>query len=159
MKTASKIYAALVFLFLYAPIIVLIIFSFNSSSSTSVFSGFSLRWYESLFQDKATLRAFYNTIILAVTLSVIATVLGTAAAVGINKYKKGFMRSSVMAVTYSDDESRDSDGHLDDAALCVCRQTGQFGGRPRFWHAADSPCHIRPALYYPHRAAEVASNG
>ena len=99
MKTASKIYAALVFLFLYAPIIVLIIFSFNSSSSTSVFSGFSLRWYESLFQDKATLRAFYNTIILAVTSSVIATVLGTAAAVGINKYKKGFMRSSVMAVT------------------------------------------------------------
>ena len=99
MKTASKIYAALVFLFLYAPIIVLIIFSFNSSSSTSVFSGFSVRWYESLFQDKATLRAFYNTIILAVTSSVIATVLGTAAAVGINKYKKGFMRSSVMAVT------------------------------------------------------------
>ena len=77
MKTASKVYAALVFLLLYAPIIVLIIFSFNSSSSTSVFSGFSLRWYESLFQDKATLRAFYNTIILAVTSSVIATVLGT----------------------------------------------------------------------------------
>lgn len=45
------------------------------------------------------MRAFYNTIILAVTSSVIATVLGTAAAVGINKYKKGFMRSSVMAVT------------------------------------------------------------
>ena len=73
MKTASKIYAALVFLFLYAPIIVLIIFSFNSSSSTSVFSGFSLRWYESLFQDKATLRAFYNTIILAVTSASINT--------------------------------------------------------------------------------------
>lgn len=160
MKTASKIYAALVFLFLYAPIIVLIIFSFNSSSSTSVFSGFSLRWYESLFQDKATLRAFYNTIILAVTSSVIATVLGTAAAVGINKYKKGFMRSSVMAVTNIPMMNPEIVTGISMMLLFVFgRQTGQFGGRPRFWHAADSPCHIRPALYYPHRAAEAASNG
>ena len=99
MKTASKIYSALVFLFLYAPIIVLILFSFNSSSSTSVFAGFSLQWYKSLFQDEATLRALYNTLILAVCSSVAATVIGTAAAVGIDKFKKGVARSSIMAVT------------------------------------------------------------
>lgn len=99
MKAFSKIYTFLVFLFLYAPIIVLIIFSFNSSSSTIVMSGFSLKWYQSLFEDKATLRALYNTLILAVASSVTATVLGTAAAVGIEKYRKGPLRSSVMAVT------------------------------------------------------------
>ncbi len=99
MKVASKIYATLVFAFLYAPIAVMIIFSFNSTSSTSVFSGFSLEWYKVLFEDEATLRALYNTIILAVCSSLIATVLGTAAAVGIDKFKKGVARSSVMAVT------------------------------------------------------------
>lgn len=67
MKTASKIYAGARVPFPLCANYRSDIFSFNSSSSTSVFSGFSLRWYESLFQDKATLRAFYNTIILAVT--------------------------------------------------------------------------------------------
>ncbi|MBQ9850626.1 MAG: ABC transporter permease [Clostridia bacterium] len=99
MKIFSKLYTVLVFLFLYAPIIVLIVFSFNSSSSTSMLSGFSLQWYKALFQDEATLRALYNTVILAVCSSVIATVLGTAAAVGIDKLKKGPVRSGIMAVT------------------------------------------------------------
>ena len=99
MKIASKVYAALVFFFLYAPIIVMIVFSFNSSSSTSVFSGFSFQWYKVLLEDEATLRALYNTLILAVSSSLIATVLGTAAAVGIDKFKKGVVRSSVMATT------------------------------------------------------------
>ena len=99
MKVFSKLYAVLVFLFLYAPIIVLVIFSFNESSSTSMLSGFSVQWYKRLFEDEATLKALYNTVILAVCSSVIATVLGTAAAVGIDKFKKGPVRSGVMAVT------------------------------------------------------------
>ncbi len=99
MKIASKIYTALVFAFLYAPIIVMIVFSFNSTSSTSVFSGFSMQWYKVLLEDETTLRALYNTLILAVSSSVIATVLGTAAAVGIDKYRKGALRTGVMAVT------------------------------------------------------------
>ena len=89
MKIASKIYTVLVFAFLYAPIIVMIVFSFNSTSSTSVFSGFSMQWYKVLLEDETTLRALYNTLILAVSSSVIATVLGTAAAVGIDKFRKG----------------------------------------------------------------------
>ncbi len=99
MKIASKIYTGLVFAFLYAPIIVMILFSFNTTTSTSVFSGFSLQWYKSLFEDEATLRALYNTIILAVSSSVIATVLGTSAAVGIDKMRKGPLRSGLMATT------------------------------------------------------------
>lgn len=99
MKTASRIYIALVFLFLYAPIFVLILFSFNSTSSTSVFSGFSLEWYKAILEDEATLKSLYNTVILAVASSLTATVLGTAAAVGIDRFKKGPARSGVMAVT------------------------------------------------------------
>lgn len=99
MKTASRLYTFFIFFFLYMPIVVLLIFSFNASSSTSVLTGFSFRWYESLFQDGSTLRALYNTLILAVSSSAVATVLGTAAAVGINKYRKGWFRSGVMAVT------------------------------------------------------------
>lgn len=99
MKIASKVYTFLVFLFLYAPILVMILFSFNASSSTSVFAGFSLDWYKALAEDEATLRSLYNTIILAVCSSVIATVLGTAAAVGIDKFKKGPVRAGIMATT------------------------------------------------------------
>lgn len=99
MKIASKIYTGLVFLFLYAPIIVMIVFSFNSTSSTSVFSGFSLQWYKALLEDEATLKALQNTLVLAVCSSVVSTVLGTAAAVGIDKFKKGPIRSGVMATT------------------------------------------------------------
>ena len=99
MKIASKVYTALVFAFLYAPIVVMIIFSFNSTSSTSVFSGFSTQWYKVLLEDEATLKALSNTLVLAVSSSVIATVLGTAAAVGIDKFRKGPLRSGVMAVT------------------------------------------------------------
>lgn len=99
MKTVSRIYTALVFIFLYAPIAVLIVFSFNASSSTSVLSGFSLHWYSSLLHDKATLRALYNTLILAVSSSILATVIGTAAAVGIDKFKKGPIKTSILATT------------------------------------------------------------
>ena len=99
MKVLSRIYTALVFIFLYAPIILLIIFSFNSSSSTVVFTGFSLKWYETLLQDSTTLKSVSNTVILAVCSSVISTIIGTAAAVGIEKYKKSAFRSAVMATT------------------------------------------------------------
>lgn len=99
MPAASKAYIALTFLFLYAPIIVLILYSFNSTASTSVFTGFSLKWYKSLIHDEASLRSLYNTLILAVTSSVIATVLGSAAAVGINAIRNKYVRSAVMTTT------------------------------------------------------------
>ena len=96
---ASGIYLALVMLFLYLPIIMLIVLSFNGTNSTSVIQGFSTKWYVELFKDSATITALTNTLILAVTSAITATVIGTLAAVGIDKMKKGFVKSSVMTVT------------------------------------------------------------
>ena len=88
MKKLSKIYLALVMLFLYMPIFVLIVFSFNVTKSRSVFSGFTFDWYIKLFHNELIMTSLLNTIIVAVIASVLATVLGTAAAIGINSMKK-----------------------------------------------------------------------
>jgi spermidine/putrescine transport system permease protein len=95
----SRLYTVLVFLFLYAPIAVLILFSFNAGKSTAVFEGFSLYWYKELLNDAATLEAFKNSMIVAVISSIIATVMGTAAATAIFSYKNKLLKSSIMTVT------------------------------------------------------------
>ena len=99
MTPLSKLYVALIMIFLYAPIIVMIVFSFNDSASTSVISGFSMRWYKSLMQDEGTIKALTNTLILAVSSSFIATVMGTAAAVGINTFRNKRIKQLTMGVT------------------------------------------------------------
>ena len=99
MKRASKIYTALIMVFLFAPIAILLVFSFNEAKSLSVFSGFSLKWYRELFRDYETLKAVVNTLILAVSASLISTVMGTAAAVGINKLRNKFLRTALDSVT------------------------------------------------------------
>ncbi|MEE1280295.1 MAG: ABC transporter permease [Oscillospiraceae bacterium] len=97
-KAFSKIYLALVYLFLYAPIFVLIVFSFNDSKSKSHFTGFSLRWYEELFENEMIMSSLLNTLVLALISSIIATLIGTLAAIGIYSMKKR-ARSAIMAVT------------------------------------------------------------
>ena len=99
MKALLRLYIALILIFLYAPLAVMVIFSFNSSNSTSLFAGFSLRWYAELFESEATLAALKNTFILAILSSVIATALGTIAAVGILGYKRKWIKSAVMSAT------------------------------------------------------------
>ncbi len=99
MKLISKIYIALIIFFLYAPIAVMIFFSFNSSNSTAVFEGFSLRWYTELFANDTVTTALLNTLILAVSSAVIATVLGSFAAVGIHSYRRKWSKGAVMSVT------------------------------------------------------------
>lgn len=100
MKAISKIYAVLIFLFLYAPIVVLIVFSFNDSTtmSRSVWSGFSIKWYLKLFQDGMLLSALRNTLVIAAVAALVSTVLGTAAAIGIGGMNK-LMKRMVMDVT------------------------------------------------------------
>ncbi len=97
-KAFSKIYLGLVYLFLYAPIIVLIVFSFNESKSKSHFSGFSFKWYVELFEDELIMTSLFNTLILALVSSVIATLIGTMAAIGIYSMRKK-SRNAVMWVT------------------------------------------------------------
>ena len=84
----SKVLNVLVFAFLYLPIAVLIVFSFNDSKSRTVWSGFSLHWYEELFQDEEILSAFSTTLTVSVLAAVIATVLGTAAAIGFHSMRR-----------------------------------------------------------------------
>ncbi len=96
---SSKFYIALCFVLLYAPIVILIFFSFNSLESTGVFGGFSLKWYESILQNELAKEALINSLIIAISSSVVATVIGTFAAIGISKIKSRFIKDSVMTVT------------------------------------------------------------
>ena len=86
LSVVSKIYIALIIIFLYAPIAVMIIMSF-SKSTTMTWKGFSLKWYGELFQNNVLMGALVNTLVIAVLASLFATVLGTAAAIGINNFR------------------------------------------------------------------------
>ncbi len=98
MKFLSKFYIGLIFLILYAPILVVILFSFNESGNLSEFSTFTLYWYEELFADEEALDALKNSLILAVSSSVIATVIGTLAAFGISRAKNRYYRQTLESV-------------------------------------------------------------
>ncbi|HBG17622.1 MAG TPA: spermidine/putrescine ABC transporter permease [Firmicutes bacterium] len=95
----KRIYTALIYLFLYAPILILIIFSFNASKSRGNWSGFTLKWYLELFQDRQIMKALSNTMIIAILSSGIATIIGTAAAIGIHNMKR-FKKAIMMNLTY-----------------------------------------------------------
>ncbi|MBR5306814.1 MAG: extracellular solute-binding protein [Oscillospiraceae bacterium] len=98
-KSASKIYTAIIYAFLFAPIIILLIFSFNEGKSLSVFTGFSLKWYKELLNDANTLEALKNSLVLAFSATVISVVLGTMASVGINKLRSRWYRTTIDTVT------------------------------------------------------------
>ncbi len=99
MKFLSKCYIGLIFFLLYIPIVVLIIFSFNESGSLADFSGFSLTWYKELFHDESAFRALLNSLILAVSSSLIATVLGTFGALGLYRMRSKWLKSPIMTLT------------------------------------------------------------
>lgn len=99
MKALSRLYIALILFFLYAPVLVMIIFSLNSGSSVWVFEGFSLDWYKGLATNVSMLTALQHTLIIAVLSAVISTVMGTAASVGILAFRKRVTRNTVMSVT------------------------------------------------------------
>ena len=84
----SKFYIAICFAFFYLPIMVTIIFSFNSSKSLSRFTGFSLRWYQSLMENSEVVSAVYVSVTIAILATIISTVLGTITAIGLSKSRK-----------------------------------------------------------------------
>ncbi|MBQ9247139.1 MAG: ABC transporter permease, partial [Ruminococcus sp.] len=96
-KLGSKIYFAVIMAFLYLPIVYLIAYSFNNGK-TSVWKGFTLKWYEALFNDAQIMGSLYNTLIIAILASIISTVLGTLAAIGIYNFKGG-VRSALQNVS------------------------------------------------------------
>ena len=99
MKTfLKKLYLTLIFIILYAPIATLIILSFNDSKSRSKWGGFTGKWYVSLFQNEAIMNALYNTLAIALLSALIATLIGTCAAIGIQAMKPKF-RTVMMGIT------------------------------------------------------------
>ena len=98
MRKFNRIFTVLVFLFLYIPMIVLAVASFNTGKDIAVFEGFTLGQYRELFRDRALLALLGNSVLIAVLSSFVATVLGTAAALGLHN-AKGRLRSAVMTLT------------------------------------------------------------
>lgn len=87
-KIFSKCYLALLMVFFYLPILYTIVFSFNDSKSLTVFKGFSLRWYERMFESRPMMEAIWYTFLIAILATVISTIVGTIAAIGLSKSKK-----------------------------------------------------------------------
>ncbi len=97
-KFLSRFYIGTILLFLYAPIIILIVLSFNASKSRAKWGGFTLKWYSELFQNESIMSALYTTLIIAFSSALIATILGTAAAIAMNSMKRT-PRTILMAIT------------------------------------------------------------
>lgn len=87
-RVLGKVGMALLLVFFYAPILFMIIFSFNSSKSLTHFTGFSLRWYEAMLKNHSMMESLYITIIIAVLATIISTIIGTITAIGLSKSKK-----------------------------------------------------------------------
>ena len=82
-SVGDRVLMALVFLFLYAPIIILIVFSFNAGTSSSVWKGFSLKWYESLLSNRLIMNSVYTTLMVSLLSTIAAAIAGTFAAIGL----------------------------------------------------------------------------
>ncbi|MCD8089389.1 MAG: ABC transporter permease [Clostridiales bacterium] len=93
----GKIYIILLLIFFYFPIIYTVVFSFNDSKSLSVFSGFSLRWYEKMLNDSSMINAIFYTVLVAVIATAVSTVVGTITAIGLSGSGK-VLRASVEQI-------------------------------------------------------------
>ncbi len=98
-KILKRIYMALVFIFMYAPIVVLVVFSFNNSKSRNSWDGFTLKWYIELFKDRQIMKSLYYTVTIAIMASVISTFAGTLAAIGIYDMKR-LPKKLLMNINY-----------------------------------------------------------
>ncbi len=97
-NTAKRIYLILILILLYAPIITLVVLSFNNSKTRAKWGGFTGKWYISLFQNPDIMNALYTTLIIALLSALIATLIGTVASLGIQAMKPK-MRTFMMGVT------------------------------------------------------------
>ncbi len=99
-KALKKFYVFLVFVFMYAPIVVLMVYSFNDSrSSSAIWRGFTLDWYVKMLSDSQMMKSLQTTLIIAFSSSIIATIIGTLGAIGIHNMRKR-TRNFIMNITY-----------------------------------------------------------
>ena len=99
MKFLSRTYMWIIFALLYAPIIMLVLFSFNDAGSLNRFTTFSLRWYGELFRDATALVALKNSLTLALSSSLLATLIGIFAALGIDRMKSKHVKAAITSIT------------------------------------------------------------
>lgn len=97
-NAAKKVYIALIVLFLYAPIGTLMVLSFNASKTRAKWGGFSIQWYIALFENEEILRALFNTLVIALVSSLVATVIGTIACIAMTGMKRQ-AKSILMGIT------------------------------------------------------------
>ncbi|WBW49726.1 ABC transporter permease [Peptoniphilus equinus] len=98
-KFANRALLALVFIFLYAPIVTLMVYSFNNSRLRGRWAGFTLKWYQNLFENPTILEALKNTLVVAVIATLVATILGTVAAIGIYEMR-GRSKQALLNMNY-----------------------------------------------------------
>ena len=96
--TVQKIYLGLIFIFLYAPIITLIVLSFNASKTRAKWGGFTTKWYAALFRNEQIMQALWNTLALAILSALIATLIGTIACIAMQSMKRT-SRAVLMGIT------------------------------------------------------------
>ncbi len=94
----KRIYVAFIFIFLYAPIATLMILSFNASKTRAKWGGFTLTWYQALFLNEEIMQALFNTLLIALTASITATLIGTIACISIMNLKK-YTRTIIIGIT------------------------------------------------------------
>lgn len=116
-KWGQRIYLAVIFLFLYLPILVLIVLSFNNSKSRVVWGGFTLKWYASCFTDETIMNAFVTTLQVTLTAAIVSTVIETLAAIGISAMKKKEPHHHARCHQYSAVKRGYRDRYFHDAAV------------------------------------------
>ncbi len=99
MKALSRSYMWLVFALLYAPILVLVVFSFNEGGTLSAYTGFSFRWYGELFRDAVALQSLKNSVLLALSSAAISTAIGLFASLGLDRMRNRALKASLNSVT------------------------------------------------------------
>ena len=99
-KSIQKVYLALIFILLYAPIVTLMVLSFNESRTRAKWGGFTLKWYQELFKNEQIMSAFYTTLVIAFLAAAAATVIGTAASIAIQGMKQRWRTMSVPDASF-----------------------------------------------------------
>ena len=140
----SRVFMGLIFVFLYAPIFVLIVFSFNDSSSRSIWSGFTLNWYVQLFRDQQIIDALYTTLAVSVLAAVIATVAGTFAAIGFYNMRR---RWSAPLMTINNSPRMNAD-IVTGVSLCLFFVAAfSLWGQAAAWINSSLGTHLPEKLY------------
>ena len=142
MKKFCKVFTVLIFIFLYLPMIVLGVASFNTGTDVATWESFTLGQYKALFQDHTLLPLLGNSFLIAIVAAVIATILGTMAAVGIHSMRR---RPRALAMTLTNIPMTNPDivtGVFSGAAVCLCGHSAEEEPRHGLFHPADRSHHL-----------------